>query len=304
MCMSAPKPSNTPYKIGIVGYGVVGQGIHKLFGNWVEAIYDPYISAENEKKAYDLSPLLACDIDSFNDKHAFKDLDLVVVSVPTPSLPSGEADSSFVIDTVAWLLRYTKNTTILIKSTTPPSVLFMLSLQSDRIVFSPEYMGESAYFTQFWKYPDPRDMEKHDFQIFGGDKDETSYCVDIFMRKMGPHVRFHQTDIVTASLVKYMENCFFATKVTFCNEFYSMAVSMGADYNELRQLWLLDSRVEPMHTAVFPKKRGYGGKCYPKDLRAIIFDIKHHPLAGRGLRPGIELLTAVHKINESIKTNQ
>ncbi len=72
-----------------------------------------------------------------------------------------------------------------------------------------------------------------------------------------------------AELCKYMENAFLAMKVTFCNEFYEIATRLGVDYDELRELWLLDPRIGKSHTFVFPDKRGYGGRCLPKDMRAI-----------------------------------
>ena len=276
------KTTDTLYKIGIVGYGVVGKGIHRLFGESVKAIYDP---------GYSKSGMY---ID-------FKDLDLVVVSVPTNESVDKTADLSIMEDTLDWLsevsLKSKEPLLVLIKSTTPPNKLrqYEKNCKNLRLVFSPEYMGESKYFTPFWKYPDPVEMKYHDFQTFGGKPEYTSACVDIFIRVMGPHVKFHQTDIVTAGLAKYMENIFFATKVTFCNEWYDIAKAYEVDYNELRELWLLDSRISPMHTAVFPKDRGFGGKCYPKDLRALIEDAKT-----LGHKPNMSL--AVDVINKSFRS--
>lgn len=67
-----------------------------------------------------------------------------------------------------------------------------------------------------------------------------------------------------------MENCFLALKVTFCNEFYDIAERFGIDYNELRELWLLDPRIGRSHTFVLPDDRGFGGKCLPKDVSAMV----------------------------------
>jgi UDP-glucose 6-dehydrogenase len=67
-----------------------------------------------------------------------------------------------------------------------------------------------------------------------------------------------------------MENAYLAMKVTFCNEFYDIATKFGVDYNEMRELWLQDPRMGRSHTFVFPDDRGYGGKCLPKDVNAII----------------------------------
>lgn len=264
------------HNIGIVGYGVVGKAIHRLFGDQVKAIFDP---------GYDKS----------DQKSAFSNLDMAVICVPTNEAVDGSAEVFNVWESLGWLKQVArKDMIVLIKSTTPPDVLEQMHEQYDHVVFSPEYIGESRYFTPFWKYPDPKEMKMHEFQIFGGSPEDTSRCVDIFIRLIGPHAKFYQTDIKTASLCKYMENSFFAMKVTFCNEWHDIAETFGVDYNELRELWLLDSRIEPMHTMVIKKDRGYGGKCYPKDTRAIIEASKEN-----GYEP--ELMQMMDKVNNKFR---
>lgn len=280
------------YKIGIVGHGVVGRGIHRLFGDQVCAVYDPSVDILALNTFYEENDLYGPV--QLNVKEEFTNLDLVVIAVPTPSAADGSADVSAVWSTLVWLSTIQTKATILIKSTTPPTELREMEAAYNHIVFSPEYMGESKYFTPPWKYPDPRDMKSHTFQIFGGQKVDTSKCVDIFMRVMGPHVKFYQTDIATAGLVKYMENSYFAMKVTFCNEWYDIAQSLDVDYNELRELWLADPRVEPMHTMVMPKDRGYGGKCYPKDTKAIIKEAENHECEPK-------LMKAMDEVNDEMR---
>ena len=73
-----------------------------------------------------------------------------------------------------------------------------------------------------------------------------------------------------SELAKYMENCYLAAKVTFCNEFYDIAQKAGVSYTELRETWLMDERMGRSHTFVYPDKRGYDGKCLPKDVAALI----------------------------------
>ena len=275
------------YKIGIIGYGVVGKGIHRLFKNEVLAIFDPFINDEGKRFATELGGL---DY-NFSNKKNFKDLDLAVISVPTNETVNGKADTSLVRDTLKWLSVDIKfKGVILIKSTTPPSELAELGKKYKRIVFSPEYMGESKYFTPPWKYPDPVNMEAHTWQVFGGEKRDTSFCIDIFKRRMGVDTIFFQVDLMTAVLTKYMENSFFAMKVTFCNEWFDIAKAFGVDYNQLRECWLADPRINRNHTLVFPESRGYGGKCFPKDTKAIIFDTEKE-----GYEP--KLMKAMDKAN-------
>ena len=66
-----------------------------------------------------------------------------------------------------------------------------------------------------------------------------------------------------------MENAFLAVKVSFCNEFYDIAAAYGIDYDQLREIWLMDPRINRSHTFVYDDHRGYGGSCLPKDMFAI-----------------------------------
>jgi UDP-glucose 6-dehydrogenase len=92
-----------------------------------------------------------------------------------------------------------------------------------------------------------------------------------------------------------MENAFLATKVTFVNQFFDIAVSLGVNFDELRQLWLLDGRVGGSHTTV-TAERGFSGRCLPKDLLAMITAMR----AGGGA----PLLEAVFSYNELLNRNE
>jgi UDPglucose 6-dehydrogenase len=271
------------FKIGIVGYGYVGKGMHKFLGDWVRAIYDPFCEDDDGTFLVD------------REKEDFKDLDLVIVSVPTNTSKDGmTGDFSIVEDSVKWLTELNLNLLIMVKSAVVPSEADRIQKKyKARLVVSPEYLGEGNYFVPFWKYPHPTEMKMHSFQVFGGEPKDTSACIDIFIKKMGPHVQFHQVDLKTAALCKYMENSWGAMKVTFCNEWYDIAKAHGVDYNTLREIWAADERVERMHTAVFPKARGYGGKCFPKDIKAIIVDTEK-----AGYKPSI--MRCVDKTNEEL----
>ena len=282
------------YKVGLTGYGVVGKGIHRLLKDSVVAIYDPYIDELGEMTA----ETYGYKEKNFKDPTMFEDLDAVVISVMTKENEDGTCDTSIVESSLKWLKVYCPNAVIIIKSTVVPSeVKRLINEYKQRIVISPEFMGESKYFTPFWKYPDPSNMESHTWQVFGGDPKDTTMCVEIFKRRMSVDTQFWQTDAITASLAKYIENSFFAAKVTFCNEWYDIAKSYGVDWNELRELWLLDPRINRNHTLVFERDRGYGGKCYPKDVKAIINDVKKMGYSA-------ELMEAVDKVNERIRYEQ
>ena len=97
-------------------------------------------------------------------------------------------------------------------------------------------------------------------------------------------------DALSAEVAKYMENTFFAVKVTFVNEFFDIAKAYGVDYNVLREIWLADSRINRDHTDVYPDARGFSGKCLPKDLSALLAACEEAGVDA-------QLLKAVQEIN-------
>jgi len=250
--------------IAIVGFGYVGRAVCRFFQDHYKIkVYDPYLRGDEEELTH---PNVQQEV----SWDAINSCDVGIVCVPTPQGEVGKVDLSIVEETIDNL-----NTPyILIKSTIPPGTTARLREQTGKkIVFSPEYIGEGKYEVQWWKdrgYPHPTDMKKHNFHIFGGEKEDTREVLQFFKPVVGPDAQYWQTDSTTAELVKYMENSWGATKVIFCNEFARIAQAFGIDYDELRELFLLDGRTERMHTAVFKNKPGFGGKCYPKDVNGIV----------------------------------
>jgi len=257
-------------KVAIIGYGYVGKAMANFFSNHYEIkIIDP---------AYDKS----------DAKAEINKCDLAVVCVPTPMLKDYSCDTSMVEDVVSWL----KTKVIWVRSTIEPGTTEKLKKKyKKRIVFSPEYLGESKYFTP---YDFHFDEKKSPYIILGGDKKDTNYVLSFIAPIMGPCKQFPQTDSTTAEVVKYMENTFFALKVTFVNEMFDICSAMGLDFYEVRDLWTMDPRLNPMHTMVFEDNRGYGGKCFPKDVNGIIEAAKK-----AGYKP--ELLMKMAKVNEKFR---
>jgi len=269
-------------KVAIIGHGFVGKGMSKIFPD--AYVYDPSYPVKvgiiGEQNQDPDKPYWIANKESIN-----KDCGLAIICVPTPPLGMGEqkvnededkflgVDLSYIEDVLSWL----KVDLVLIKSTVPPGTTDMLQVKFGdhdarlfrKICFSPEYMGEGNYYTPP-KYPDPLDPRKHDFMIIGGDKKDCQDVLAYFIPKLGPAKTYYIVDAVEAEAVKYMENTWGAMKVSFCQEWFEMCEKFGASYERVREGLLLDSRVEPMHTAVFRNKRGFGGKCYPKDLLGII----------------------------------
>jgi hypothetical protein len=85
-----------------------------------------------------------------------------------------------------------------------------------------------------------------------------------------PHRTCFQYTARDSEFLKYMENAYLATKVTFVTEFRRTCETLGADWPTVREGWLLGPRIEPAHTAALAHAPGFSGKCLPKDLHAII----------------------------------
>ncbi|OON82201.1 hypothetical protein [Streptomyces tsukubensis] len=231
-------------KIAIIGMGHVGHSMRDLFQEHTELVTYDLAGAER----YPQQALEACDF--------------ATICVNTPSGPGGECDVSQVVEAI----KRVPVQRILLKSTVPPGTTRQLIETTGKsICFSPEYVGESTYFNPVCD--DPRTMP---FIVLGGERDVRGYFLDALLPILGPTKTYFQCTATEAEVIKYMENAYFATKVTFVNEFREIAEAVDADWHTVREGWLLDPRVEPSHTAAFADDPGFGGKCLPKDLAAII----------------------------------
>jgi len=241
---------NKKKTVAIVGYGYVGKALEIFFKDKFEiVIYDPP--------------------QGHTDRAATNAADLAVLCVPTPMSQDGHADLAAVEETFAWI----QTPLIVLKSTVPPGTTARLAAQyklEDKLIFSPEFIGEGGYPVPWWQgVPHPTDMKLQETFLFGGTQETVEKIVPFFTKVRGPFAQYRTTDPTTAELTKYMENVWIATKVTFCNELYEVARAFGVSYDELRELWLTDGRVGRSHTLVYPDNRGFGGKCIPKDTNAL-----------------------------------
>lgn len=253
--------ANRKKNICIAGYGYVGRAFYHFF-----SLYEHY-----KVFAYDINPSLASTNPLVStDDELLNIADLVVICVSTPPSEDGSVNTSYVEDVLS---RVRKETTVLIKSTVPPGTTdsYCRKYPHLRIAFSPEYIGESSYYLPT-PYDFDKDVIKTPFFIFGGEKKVCNEIVDYYMQIAGPCKEYVFTTALNAELCKYMENTYFATKIVFCNEYRHICESFGADYNEVRELWLKDPRVLRTHTLIYNTEEPYcfGGKCLPKDLSGII----------------------------------
>lgn len=256
--------------IGIVGYGVVGRALARLFHRCDAHrvhIYDKYIQEQSSERH-----LAALD-----------QSDIVFIAVPTPyDVEQHTCDVSIVAEIVG-----TISAPMCIKSTVPPGTTDDLICSSGKsIAVSPEYVGESLGHP----WPEVYDCG---FVIFGGSETACARTRQAYASSSPVALNFVETSAIAAELVKYMENSFLATKVAFMNQFYDLATTAGIDFDELRKLFLLDCRVGDSHSTV-TRERGFGGKCLPKDIQSIVAWAKPEG--------GAPLLEAVLEYNDFIRT--
>jgi UDPglucose 6-dehydrogenase len=232
-------------RVGIVGMGTVGHAMRDMFAP-VAGIVE-YDVAGSEQ--YPRQQLAECDF--------------AVICVSTPMAGDRSCDTVNVEQAVEAL----PLDRILIKSTVPPGTTDRLAAATGKhICFSPEYVGESNYPDAGWG----RRTGDVPFLVIGGAPADRSWFLDRLVQVLGPAKSYFQCSAREAEIIKYMENSFLATKVAFVNEFYEICQTFEADWHTVREGWLLDPRIGTSHSAVFPDARGFGGKCLPKDVNAII----------------------------------
>jgi nucleotide sugar dehydrogenase len=231
-------------RIGVIGLGHVGHSVVTQFSGHDVVTYDIL-----DRTPYPSEALASCDV--------------AMICVDTPARHDGSADVSRVEAALAQL----PCRTVLLRSTVPPGTTERLTqLTGKDICFWPEYVGETHYLGGSWEQFAARDP----FVILGGEAAIRRRMIDLLQPTFGPQVRFFQCSSREAELVKYMENSYFAAKITFVNEFRLLSERLGVDWHTVREGWLLDPRVERDHSVAFADQRGFDGKCLPKDLAAIL----------------------------------
>jgi UDPglucose 6-dehydrogenase len=224
-----------------------------------------------------------------------KSAQFAFVCVGTPSGIEGEADLSQVRAATHSLGQYTPSEHSLIvvnKSTMPVGTgdwmtpaLERVSNSSGahfRVVSNPEFLREGSAVDDF-RHPDR--------VVLGGTDPEAIERVASLYRDLRPEPPIIKTDTNSSEMIKYASNAFLATKISFINEIASICERLGADVKEVARGMGLDRRISPefLEAGV-----GYGGSCFPKDVKALA-----HMASMAGAHP--QLLRAVMEINRDMR---
>ncbi len=241
-------------RIGIIGKGFVGTAVAHGFST--QTGFGASI------KIYDKDPVKSIN----NLDETVNESDFIFLSVPTPSKKDGSIDLSILKDAIQSIDNVNKSENIiLVRSTVVPGTTRDIQKEFPKlnIVFNPEFLTErSAAF----------DFINQSRVILGGEPENTSRVEELYKKRFGEYLPVLKSNFETAELIKYMNNLFFATKVSFLNEMKLLADKVGVNWSDALEGFILDGRIGHSHLQVPGPdgKFGFGGSCFPKDIQALI----------------------------------
>ena len=298
-------------KIAIVGTGYVGlvtgtcfaeagmnvtcididqkkiDNLHKGILPIYEPGLDEMVSRNVEKKRLNFSTNLA---------EAIRGAEVVFIAVGTPPDEDGSADLKYVLTVASSIGEHAQNPMVVVTKSTVPvgtaeKVRGAIKEQLEKrksnleiyVASNPEFLKEGAAIEDFMK---------PDRIVVGIDNPKA----EEFIRKLykpflmnGHPIIF--MDIPSAEMTKYAANAMLATKISFMNDIANLCEIMGADVNMVRKGIGSDTRIGTKF--IYPGV-GYGGSCFPKDVKALIKTAKEN-------KYNMQVLTAVEAVNENQK---
>ncbi len=222
--------------------------------------------------------------------------EIIFIAVGTPPDEDGSADLKYILQVAQSIGESIAGYKVIVNKSTVPVgtadkvrevVARCLAGRGEDIDYSvvsnPEFLKEGAAIEDFMK-PD---------RIVVGVEDERAEQVmrELYMPFSRNHEKMMVMDTASAELTKYAANAMLATKISFMNEMANMAERLGADIESVRQGIGSDPRIG--YHFIYPGC-GYGGSCFPKDVKALI-------RMGRGVDYVPRVLEAVEEVNESQK---
>jgi len=298
-------------KIAIVGTGYVGlvtgtcfaevgmnvtcididqnkiDNLHKGILPIYEPGLDEMVNRNVEKKRLHFSTNLA---------EAIQGAEVVFIAVGTPPDEDGSADLKYVLAVASSIGKHAQHTMVVVtKSTVPVGTAEkvrgalkeeLLKRKSDLEIYvasNPEFLKEGAAIEDFMK---------PDRIVVGVDNPKAEELIRKLYKPflMNGHPIYFM-DIPSAEMTKYAANAMLATKISFMNDIANLCEIMGADVNMVRKGIGSDTRIGTKF--IYPGV-GYGGSCFPKDVKALIKTANEN-------KYNMRVLTAVEEVNENQK---
>ena len=213
--------------------------------------------------------------------------EVVFIAVGTPSDEDGSADLRHVLDVADTIGQHMARETVIVTKSTVPvgtaakvqATIAAKSKYPFHMCSNPEFLKEGAAVEDFMK---------PDRVVLGVDSD---HARSVMAELYAPFVRTGRPiifmDIASAEMTKYAANAMLATRISFMNEVANLCERVGADVDLVRKGIGSDSRIGP--SFLFPGP-GYGGSCFPKDVRALIRTARDYSVT-------LEVLDAVEEAN-------
>ena len=275
-------------KIGIVGLGFVGLSLTSVLSSKGYDIIGIDVDKEKRKKISNgISPFFEPELENLlkiglkkklqisDDFSLIRDCDFIFVTVGTPQNANGSINLSIIKKAVSKigenLQGSRKKPIIFVKSTVIPGtmkkdVLPILERKSNKkagkdfgLISNPEFLQESTAI---------RDTKFPHVVILGGYKTEFMKKAKKLFTKLHPRVPIIITNHQTAEMIKYANNSFLATKISFINQLSNICQKIpGANVDDIAKTIGLDPRIGKLFLNAGP---GYGGSCLPKDMKALI----------------------------------
>jgi UDPglucose 6-dehydrogenase len=249
-------------------------------------IYEPGLETLVERNQADGRLTFTTDVAS-----AISSAQVVFIAVGTPPDEDGSADLRHVLAVADLIGRHmTQELVVVTKSTVPVGTASKVAEavgQHARYPFhmcsNPEFLKEGAAIDDFMK---------PDRVVLGVDSD---HARSVMAELYAPFVRTGKPiifmDIPSAEMTKYAANAMLATRISFMNEVARLCESVGANVDHVRKGMGTDSRIGP--SFLFPGP-GYGGSCFPKDVKALVRTAREHDVE-------LGVLEAVESANERQK---
>ncbi|MCD6115934.1 UDP-glucose/GDP-mannose dehydrogenase family protein [bacterium] len=259
--------------------------IDKL-NNGIIPIYEPGLDKMVERNSQNNKLLFTTDI-----KKTVEDSDVIFIAVGTPPDEDGSADLTYVLSVAKDIGSYMNREKIVVDKSTVPvgtahKVYETIKKETEYnvvVVSNPEFLKEGAAIDDFM-YPD---------RVVIGTSDKQA--AETMQELYAPFVRTGNPIIVmdelSAEITKYAANSLLATKISFMNEIANFCSTVGADVSMVRKGIGSDKRIG--YSFIFPGV-GYGGSCFPKDVKALIRTAKQHEYDMR-------ILQSVEDVNEDQK---
>ena len=248
-------------------------------------IYEPGLEAMMKRNIEDQRIQFSTSYESIANAKA------VFMAVGTPSGDDGNANLSYLYAALDSLIPFMNDGLIVVlKSTVPVGTgtnvkkyLTGKTTKKFTVVNNPEFLKEGSAVNDFMK---PERV------IIGTDSDYAFGVMEELYEPFNRQIsRTIQTSNLSAEVIKYSANCFLATKISFMNEIARLCDLTGADVEEVRHGISTDSRIGTQFLYPGP---GYGGSCFPKDVKALIYKAKELGL-------DFKIVTATEEVNAEQK---